>query len=723
MGFVHPGIAWATLGLAAIPLILHVLNRRRHREQPWAAMAFLLEAHRRSRRRMRLEQWLLLAARTLVIVLLGLAIARPHADSSPLLPAVGRPRFDRVIVIDDSLSMSAVRKDGSTAFETARRLARTLVNSLDPSDRVAVVTAASEAHARTQLVHDRAAVRNVLNALTGTSKSVDLHGALRVASGLLEQSDALEGCRLVYILTDLSVASLPGRGIDALAAAADSRPDLRSDQGASLDAVYFVNVGPRKRPNLAIRDLRCTSPFIGAGVPALCSVEVANHGDTAVAAARVALRVDGVEVRVLDLPPLRPGQTHAAEFQVEFDRDGSHRLSAIVTTSAGDVLSADDERHLAVRVNDRIPVLAVEGRPFAEPGETELFYFRAALDARRRGGQAFRNRTTTTTPIDMDQQILDDYAVVVLGNVRRVSQTTWARLGRFVRNGGGLMMFLGDQVLPAGYNADAARTGLLPVRLTERIEPPEDTTVPSLEIADPNHPALTEFAGHDHGGLLTAHVRGYWRAEAEASDPATQTLLRFSTGDPAVMTYAVGRGHVVLWMTGPNMTWTNLPSKPDYVPLILSLTAYAAGDASTHANVLAGAALIEPVPAGRADPGGEVVRPDGNTTPVTLEPFGDAMAFIYRDTQAPGVYDLDIGGHRAHFAVNVHESDGVLTAVDPATLNDAFGTGASVVAPDQVVRVRSLLAPRREFSVMLMFALGVMAVVEGAMATWFGHQR
>ena len=99
------------------------------------------------------------------------------------------------------------------------------------------------------------------------------------------------------------------------------------------------------------------------------------------------------------------------------------------------------------------------------------------------------------------------------------------------------------------------------------------------------------------------------------------------------------------------------------------------------------------------------------------------MAFIYRDTQAPGVYALDIGGHRAHFAVNVHESDGVLTALDPAAIKEAFGTGASVVAPDRVVRVKSPLAPRREFSAMLMFALCVMAVVEGAMATWFGHQR
>src|SRR5436853_234392 len=107
--FAHPGIAALTLGLMAIPLIIHLLSRRRYRQEPWAAMAFLLAAHRRSRRRMRIEQWLLLALRTLVVGALGFAIARPALSSSALARAVGEPRFDRVLVIDDTLSMQARR--------------------------------------------------------------------------------------------------------------------------------------------------------------------------------------------------------------------------------------------------------------------------------------------------------------------------------------------------------------------------------------------------------------------------------------------------------------------------------------------------------------------------------------------------------------------------------------------------------------------------------------
>src|SRR5262245_51209678 len=113
--FAHPGIAAATLGLMGIPLLIHLLSRRRHRQEPWAAMTFLMAAHRRSRRRRRIEQWLLLAVRTLVVATLGFAIARPALSNSALARAVGEPRFDRVLILDDTLSMQARRADGTTA--------------------------------------------------------------------------------------------------------------------------------------------------------------------------------------------------------------------------------------------------------------------------------------------------------------------------------------------------------------------------------------------------------------------------------------------------------------------------------------------------------------------------------------------------------------------------------------------------------------------------------
>ncbi len=50
-------------GLVSIPIIIHLLNRRRFKVVQWAAMDYLLKAMRRNRKRLKFEQWLLLATR------------------------------------------------------------------------------------------------------------------------------------------------------------------------------------------------------------------------------------------------------------------------------------------------------------------------------------------------------------------------------------------------------------------------------------------------------------------------------------------------------------------------------------------------------------------------------------------------------------------------------------------------------------------------------------
>ena len=82
----HPAIAAAALGMGVIPILVHLINRRRYRRVTWAAMSFLLAANRRSARRVRLEQWALLAARIAIIVLVGWAIARPYLPASAWIP-------------------------------------------------------------------------------------------------------------------------------------------------------------------------------------------------------------------------------------------------------------------------------------------------------------------------------------------------------------------------------------------------------------------------------------------------------------------------------------------------------------------------------------------------------------------------------------------------------------------------------------------------------------
>src|ERR1700677_5180013 len=70
---------WSAAGVAgvavSIPIVIHLLNRRKFKVVTWAAMRFLLAAQKKNSRRLRLEQILLLATRSLMILLLVLAMA------------------------------------------------------------------------------------------------------------------------------------------------------------------------------------------------------------------------------------------------------------------------------------------------------------------------------------------------------------------------------------------------------------------------------------------------------------------------------------------------------------------------------------------------------------------------------------------------------------------------------------------------------------------------
>ena len=75
--FLNPWFAWAGLGLASIPIIIPLINRRRLRRLEWAAMEFLLLAMKKNRRRLRLEHLILLLCRIALMALIGLFLARP----------------------------------------------------------------------------------------------------------------------------------------------------------------------------------------------------------------------------------------------------------------------------------------------------------------------------------------------------------------------------------------------------------------------------------------------------------------------------------------------------------------------------------------------------------------------------------------------------------------------------------------------------------------------
>src|SRR4051794_26268722 len=142
MSFLSPLLAWGAL-LGAIPIIIHLLNRRKFRRVEWAPMRYLKLTVQRNRRRIQIEQLLLLLLRVAAIVLLFFYLARPVVNPTGLEGWLGNGgRSSQVVLIDDSLSMGY----GSTeapAFRQAKETAAALVAAARGQDRYTILAASA----------------------------------------------------------------------------------------------------------------------------------------------------------------------------------------------------------------------------------------------------------------------------------------------------------------------------------------------------------------------------------------------------------------------------------------------------------------------------------------------------------------------------------------------------------------------------------------------------
>src|SRR3954468_15615657 len=155
MTFLSPLLAWGML-LGAIPLIIHLLNRRRFRRVEWAPMRHLKLTIERNRRRIEIEQLLLLLLRIALLVLLFFFLARPVLNPTGLEQWLGTGgRTSQVVLIDDSLSMGYAGNETS-AFARAQQVATGLLASARPQDRCTLVTSSAP---KAPVIHDVEASR------------------------------------------------------------------------------------------------------------------------------------------------------------------------------------------------------------------------------------------------------------------------------------------------------------------------------------------------------------------------------------------------------------------------------------------------------------------------------------------------------------------------------------------------------------------------------------
>jgi hypothetical protein len=653
----------AGLVAAALPVVIHLLNRRRGEVIDWGAMQFL-EVGRRARRRIRLTELLLMLVRMTLLALVALALSRPfwsraHSAQVPAGLSFGSnsPPRDVVLIIDGSESMDR-RLGGTTPMARAIDWARGFVRRCRPGDSIAVLFASDRVRALLDppvfdLIKGDFALSQV-----GTARgSSDLPAAIAESFRILERTD--NPARDVIVLTDgQRHAWRPGESarwelLRALHRHVIIAPRLWClDFTAGLSAVL---------PNGSVGTLSIAHSRVTPRLPIDVRTTVENAGPGPLS--RTAeLYVDGLAVTgsAQAVGPIPTGGKVPLAFRTTLTAPGSHVLT--VRLQGSDLVPGDDVADLPIEVDDAFPVLLVNGEPGAQPFSGETDFLRAALAPAEDVTPQARVRVVAVSALG--PRTLLGQRAVVLANVDRLTPEQMAAIDAFVEAGGGLLFAAGDRTDPSAFN----RAGWMAARL----EAEKGRAEEGRPIA---HPAPRTFIGP----LMSPFAQGDTPPLAEADFFAYRILspnvgavvaARLDTGDPWIVSRASGRGRVVVSATAIDAEAGTLPVNPDFVPLAHEWILYLAGGGGSPI-VRPGERLdfaLDPRLVGDRDelaieiPSGAVAR-----APVQK---GQTMAQVrFDDTSESGVYRLKLpdppGGLRYALATrDSRESD--LTPLDPA---------------------------------------------------------
>lgn len=662
MSFLAPLMLVGALGLL-VPLIIHLIGRRRAKVVRFAALDFLMASKRKTARRLQLRERLLFAVRALVCVAIPLALAKPVTSCRATGPSVERGPQAAVLVIDDSFG-AGYQLDGTTLLARAVAAARHLLDQLGPEAEVAVVRASEAADNPGELTREHLRMRDTLGDLQPTARPADLNRALARAAQLLAGSSHAR--RTVYLLSPLAATALRageppwGEGGPRLEVV-----DLRG--GAALPNRAVVRATVEADPSTGSRGIAVTAEIAAYG---------GEPADDVAVSLRVADRV--VATGTVDL---RPGQRQVKRFLATLPP--GKRAAAIAVELEGDALPVDDRRWLHTAVRDEIRVLLVNGDPRTTRHDDELFYIEAAL---RPGDRADTGTAITTITADeLAEAELDQFDVVVLANVAALPAERVEPLDRWVRNGGGLMVTLGNRATAEGYR-DTMRP-LLPQELADPIDAtwgaaPDERAGRVLRLTkwEADHPIFAPFS-QDAPGLRDASFHRVFLLGPTTDTADRKVLARYTNGAAALVEAARGDGRLLLFTSTIDRDWNDLAIHTGYLPVVQQAVRHLARKQQRrHADdLLVGRGVALPtLDLARLD----VRAPDGKGTVFEGERIAGRAFVRFLGADRPGVYRVlaaDDSGATAErdelaFAVNLDPRGSDLTPAPPEAL-PASGTG------------------------------------------------
>ncbi len=638
MSFLNSALLPGLVLLVGLPLLIHVLNLRFPRLFEFSSVKHIRETVAQRSRIFRWRHLLLLALRTLFILLLLLAFLKP------LLPRFGSAADQKagrsvLLMIDHSLSMEH-KGGGVSSRQRAESEADKILATLGADDVVNVIVAgqspkscffeSSRNHAD--------AKRFVAETKVGLTRA-DFSQANALAARLLAAS---AGNPEIYYLSDFQRRNWAHVDFTALPPAA---------------RMFFVDCAPPNRDNRAILGASVSQAQVLAGDTVTLEIEVGNFREAPMQEP-VKVMIDGRTSFEKEVA-VAPWSTTKITLPVPPGGPGLHQCEISLPP---DDLALDDRYFLTIPVLEKEGILIVSDAP--DPKKDATLFLQTALNPYDDFAGSLLPEQVPAAGVTSAK--LAAVQKVFLTRTGRLSEAACKLVADFIFQGGGVVWFLDGENDAANLAAlEKAMAGNpLPLKLGQRrVAKSVGTGAQQIIKGDFKSRYLQLFRGPMRQNLALLEFYDIYDA---GSTGAGNVLLTYADDTPAMASLDYGLGTLLLMNFSVSEFSSNLARQRIFPAWMQDLVKNIASDEPLPSSSLIGETVADEVWKTElvASP---VRRPSGELLEVKTEALGEriAISFIPDET---GFYTIRSGRLLHAYAVNLPPDESDLRPIDRTLL-------------------------------------------------------
>ncbi len=608
----NPLVLYA-LAAAAIPLIIHLLNRRKFKQIKFSSIEFLKQLEKKQMRNLRIRQLLLLLIRTLIVTCLVLAFARPTLQEQGGAILSDRSNIEAVILIDNSMSLNEAQLSG-TVLDRLRAKFGELQKVFQPGDRITVIQATQPMEnlvPTTQFSED--VWETALKKLQPNFLKSNISDAFEAAIPMLTTSPYAG--KELYVLSDYQISGFDLKQIQKTITSTNSEP---------FQKIFHIPLFHDLNDNLSVDSIAIINRLIEKNQPIEISAFITNHHPDKYLNTMVSVILNDVRVEQQQIN-LAPKSRQHVVFKLTLTTDGF--VEGYVEIDP-DNLIEDNRQYFNFYVPPKLSVLHLKSQQLRN--SFVPFILQPAIE---KGIFTLKQQSEN----NWSSENFTNYNVIILEGIDQISPALNRRIKNFVENGGGVLLIPGKNINTTSYQSllSALNLGKMSGNFGN---PAVSDQFLSVDAISWTHPVFEGLFEQRPNRLNPIEVYAGYRLLPLAG---SNVLIRLSDRTPLLMESRLGKGSAFFLASPLQNDWNQLPSKGFVVPLLYRICYYGgvAGVSERH-TVLTGGIFQSQFWNLEAPYQFQIVGPQNLNFQITPTFSGTAINLNFSKTIIPGNYKL-----------------------------------------------------------------------------------